>query len=78
MSFLIVYKNLLAKFSNAYAGVILETEGSIKQSRRVNNCCCVAICYLNMTINGIWKSEEVGNALKSSFELVMQITRGKR
>ena len=50
VSFLIVYKNLLPKFSFIYAGVILETEGSIQQSSSVNDCCFMAICYLNLTI----------------------------
>ena len=43
VSFFIVYKNLLAKFSYVYAGVILETDGSIQQSSNINNCCFIAI-----------------------------------
>ena len=50
MSFLIVYKTLLAKFSYVYAGVILVTEGSTQQSSSVTNCCFIGICYLNLTI----------------------------
>ena len=33
-----------------YAGIILETESSIQQSSSDNNCCFIAICYLNLTI----------------------------
>ena len=50
VSFLTIYKNLLAKFSYVYAGAFLETEGSIQQSSSVNNCCFIAISYLNLTI----------------------------
>ena len=48
--FLILYKNLLAKFSYVHAGVVLVTEGSIQQSSSVNNCCFITICYLNLPI----------------------------
>ena len=49
VSFLIAYKNLLAKFSHVYAGVILETEGSIQQSSSVNNSCFIDIDKLDNT-----------------------------
>ena len=39
---------MLAEVSCVYAGVILETEGSIQQSSSVNNICFFAICYLNL------------------------------
>ena len=36
--------------------------------------CPCHICY----IYGIWRGKEVGDALKSSFGVAMQTTRGKR
>ena len=50
MSFLIVYKNILPKYSYVYAGVILETKGSIQESSSVNNCCFITLYYLNLAI----------------------------
>ena len=50
VSFFIVYKNILAKFSYVYAGVILETEGSIQESASVNNCYFITIYCLNLAV----------------------------